>query len=421
MRHSKGIPRNINNLCFQALSLGFAKNKKEIDEAIIREVIADLSLEPLQTSVHVAANNAQEQHFGDTRARKASIGMGSTAPRARKASVPTAHVRASSLDEVSLGSDPMFEVDETDFGAEWPGSRLNVSHEQRPRVRPLFIFGLAAALVCLWAGPRVKSGIQFLERVAGYAPKSEALASPTVPPVANTNSLGTNLGSAETPSIPNNGPIQPGANEDNLNSLAPEGSSAARAGENPVVPAIVTSPAPVPKRDIPRAREVLYTTGGIPTGSGRLIVESSESGAQVTINGKSNPKWVTPHIFYVASGTYVVSVSKSERKTWTDRVHVGEGQEKMLVARLEDDGTGFFIVDTHPAGMQVFIDGRAFGPSRVETVLQAGWHTCEVIPGPGLQPLVRKFHLAPGESITRRIRMNSPEASLRAPRVMPKD
>jgi hypothetical protein len=183
----------------------------------------------------------------------------------------------------------------------------------------------------------------------------------------------------------------------------------------------MSNPSPPLKSSATHAHEVLYTTEGIPTGSGRLIVESSESGAQITINGKSNPKWLTPHIFYVASGTYVVSVSRSERTTWTSRVHVDAGQEKMLVATLEDDGTGFFIVDTTPTGMQVFIDGKAFGPSRVETVLRAGWHTCEVIPGPGLQPLVRKFHLGPGESITRRIRMNSPEASLQGPRMMPKE
>ena len=82
------------------------------------------------------------------------------------------------------------------------------------------------------------------------------------------------------------------------------------------------------------------------------------------------------------------------------------------MAELESPDGGFFTVDTSPAGMQVFIDGTAFGPSRIETVLQAGWHVCEVIPGPGLQPLVRKFHLGPGESVTRRIRMTSPEASL---------
>jgi len=42
--HSEGIPRNINNICFNALSLGCALKRKPIDEEIIREVLDDLDL-----------------------------------------------------------------------------------------------------------------------------------------------------------------------------------------------------------------------------------------------------------------------------------------------------------------------------------------------------------------------------------------
>jgi hypothetical protein len=45
---SEGIPRNINNLCFNALSLGCALRRETIDDDIVREVIADLDLEPLR-------------------------------------------------------------------------------------------------------------------------------------------------------------------------------------------------------------------------------------------------------------------------------------------------------------------------------------------------------------------------------------
>jgi general secretion pathway protein A len=50
-QYSGGIPRNINNICFNALSVGCALKRKVIDCDIIREVIADLDLEPLQESV----------------------------------------------------------------------------------------------------------------------------------------------------------------------------------------------------------------------------------------------------------------------------------------------------------------------------------------------------------------------------------
>jgi general secretion pathway protein A len=47
-RCSQGIPRNINNLCFNALSLGCALKRKQIDGEIIREVVRDLDLESLR-------------------------------------------------------------------------------------------------------------------------------------------------------------------------------------------------------------------------------------------------------------------------------------------------------------------------------------------------------------------------------------
>jgi general secretion pathway protein A len=41
---SKGIPRNINNLCFNSLSLGYVLKRRTVDGDIIREVVADLDL-----------------------------------------------------------------------------------------------------------------------------------------------------------------------------------------------------------------------------------------------------------------------------------------------------------------------------------------------------------------------------------------
>jgi hypothetical protein len=45
---SEGIPRNINNLCFNALSLGFSLQQKPVDRDILRQVIADLDLGPMR-------------------------------------------------------------------------------------------------------------------------------------------------------------------------------------------------------------------------------------------------------------------------------------------------------------------------------------------------------------------------------------
>lgn len=45
--NSGGIPRNINNLCFNAMSLAFAMNKRQIDSKVVEEVVTDLAIEQL--------------------------------------------------------------------------------------------------------------------------------------------------------------------------------------------------------------------------------------------------------------------------------------------------------------------------------------------------------------------------------------
>lgn len=82
--HSEGIPRNINNLCFNALSLGCALKRKTIDRDIIQEVISDLDLEPLREKpMHTSAPTptppqrlAQAPHNPIAAARKQSMFAG---------------------------------------------------------------------------------------------------------------------------------------------------------------------------------------------------------------------------------------------------------------------------------------------------------------------------------------------------------
>ena len=57
---SEGIPRNINNLCFNALSLGSALQQKPIDRDVIRQVIADLDLGPMRKKGHLRLPPVEE-------------------------------------------------------------------------------------------------------------------------------------------------------------------------------------------------------------------------------------------------------------------------------------------------------------------------------------------------------------------------
>jgi general secretion pathway protein A len=47
--HSDGVPRNINNICFNALTLGYAKRQKQINGSIVREVLVDLDMDALRS------------------------------------------------------------------------------------------------------------------------------------------------------------------------------------------------------------------------------------------------------------------------------------------------------------------------------------------------------------------------------------
>jgi general secretion pathway protein A len=58
---SEGIPRNINNLCFNSLSLGSALQQKPIDRDILRQVIADLDLGPLRKKFSLPSPSPEEK------------------------------------------------------------------------------------------------------------------------------------------------------------------------------------------------------------------------------------------------------------------------------------------------------------------------------------------------------------------------
>jgi general secretion pathway protein A len=58
--HSEGIPRNINNLCFNAMSLACAVKQNTIDREIITEVLGDLDLDSICTSHLASADQARK-------------------------------------------------------------------------------------------------------------------------------------------------------------------------------------------------------------------------------------------------------------------------------------------------------------------------------------------------------------------------
>ena len=64
---SEGVPRKINNLCFNALTLGYALGRKEIDCPLVQEAANDLEMKPLALEQQDAA------HLGKLTTRQGSM------------------------------------------------------------------------------------------------------------------------------------------------------------------------------------------------------------------------------------------------------------------------------------------------------------------------------------------------------------
>ena len=58
-RESDGIPRNINTICFNALSIGCAIGKDVIDDEVVREVMGDLDLERVKATEPFTVREAE--------------------------------------------------------------------------------------------------------------------------------------------------------------------------------------------------------------------------------------------------------------------------------------------------------------------------------------------------------------------------
>jgi general secretion pathway protein A len=79
---TQGIPRNINNLCFNAMSLACALRQKTIDTTVVREVISDLDISQhvSQTGVNTTAKTPVGTEDGRIEAEWAAGETGMAAP-----------------------------------------------------------------------------------------------------------------------------------------------------------------------------------------------------------------------------------------------------------------------------------------------------------------------------------------------------
>jgi hypothetical protein len=94
---------------------------------------------------------------------------------------------------------------------------------------------------------------------------------------------------------------------------------------------------------------------------GQTSVDSTPQGAQIQVDGKSDPSWVTPFTLSgLDPGQHTVTVSKAGYSSDTRTVTVNSGSKSFVIAHLNQLMATLAVTST-PSGANVYIDGRDTG------------------------------------------------------------
>jgi serine/threonine protein kinase len=144
-----------------------------------------------------------------------------------------------------------------------------------------------------------------------------------------------------------------------------------------------------------------FTPAAIP---GQMTINSTPEGAEVHVDGRTDPSWVTPfNLPGLAPGQHSVTVARAGYAPETRNIEVASGSKSFLVIQLAQL-TAAAAITSQPAGAQIFVDGKDTGkvtPSQL-SVEKPGPHTfvirkqgyLEETSSASLQP-GQIFHFAP--------------------------
>jgi serine/threonine protein kinase len=94
---------------------------------------------------------------------------------------------------------------------------------------------------------------------------------------------------------------------------------------------------------------------------GQMAIDSTPQGAQVQVDGRTDPSWVTPFALTgLGAGAHTVTVSKAGYSTDTRAVNVASGSKAFVTSHLSLL-MATLAVSSSPAGANVYIDGKDSG------------------------------------------------------------
>jgi serine/threonine-protein kinase len=107
---------------------------------------------------------------------------------------------------------------------------------------------------------------------------------------------------------------------------------------------------------------------------GQLTINSTPEGAQVQLDGRSDPTWVTPYnITGLAPGAHSVSVTKAGFASDTRSVEIASGSKSFLTVALSSLN-GTLSVASEPTGASVIVDGKDTKLTPAQVTLEKGSH-----------------------------------------------
>ena len=146
-------------------------------------------------------------------------------------------------------------------------------------------------------------------------------------------------------------------------------------------PATIEQAEPVPIRSAGAAHKGKNSRKKAPAPSaplivpGQMAIDSTPQGAQVQIDGKTDPSWVTPFTLSgLDAGKHNITVSKAGYTSDSRAVDVASGSKSFVVSHLTQLVATLSVAST-PAGANVYVDGKDTGkltPAQVS--LDKGQH-----------------------------------------------
>jgi len=157
--------------------------------------------------------------------------------------------------------------------------------------------------------------------------------------------------------------------------------------QTPAMEAAVAKVKPSKKESVP--------TGAV-TRIGQLLVTANVSGARISVDGSSEPNWITPYSSTIdlPTGTHQVVVSKEGYEDSQRSVTIEAGKTSKVNVPLSV-GSGEVEVVTIPPGLEVFVDGTSIGLGPAHTAVVVGSHSIRVT-RPGWDPIERTVNVKSG-------------------------